>query len=117
MAFWHSLFGSSRHSTLNTPQPKSTSPIADGKFRFAFFWTMTKFALLLGIPLALLFIYGQPALRIKYLWNGNARAPVYSQCDYLTLLDGWKIVHPYLAVNNCPLIAFFPFELSHLIGE
>ncbi|MBL4761026.1 MAG: hypothetical protein JKY80_09340 [Mariprofundaceae bacterium] len=72
MAFWHSFFGSSRHSNLNTPQPKSTTPMADAKFRLIPFWALTKFGLLFGTPLVLLFIYGQPALLINYSWNGNA---------------------------------------------
>ena len=91
--------------------------MADAKFRLIPFWALTKFGLLFGTPLVLLFIYGQPALLINYSWNGNARASVYSRCEYLTMLDGWRVVRPSAGINNCPLIAFFPFEFSHLIGE
>lgn len=117
MTFWPSFFESSRHSSPNKRQSKSTTPIADDQFRLMYFGALIKLVLILGIPLALLFIYGQPSLRIKYTWNGNSHAPVYSQCDYLTLLNGWRDVRPYPAINNCPLIAFFPFKISHLIGE
>jgi len=68
------------------------------------------------IPLTLLSIYGQPALRIQYVWNGNPSAPVYSKCGYYTAFDGWKTVRPLPAVNNCPLVAFFPFDIAKLIG-
>ncbi len=117
MAFWHSLFGRARHSSVKAHQPHSTTPIADAKLRLLSFGGLARFVFVLGVPLALLLIYGQPALRIKYHWNGNIHAPVYSQCEYLTLLDGWRDVRPQFGVNNCPLIGFFPFEFSMITGD
>jgi len=118
MSLWRSLFGlspSSSNHIGNTGHPKSTTPIADRKFGLLPWGSLIRFGLIFGVPLALLFIYGQPALRIQYQWSGNRAHPIYHQCDYLTLFNGWRDVHPRF--GYCPLVTTFPFELSHLIGE
>jgi len=115
MAFWHSFFGSARHSDPNARRSTSTTPMADGKYRYALMGAILKLGLMVAIPLGALHYYGQPALRIQYEWNGNRNYPVYYQCDYLTLLNGWRDVHPRF--GYCPMVTTFPFELSHLTGE
>lgn len=94
----------------------STAPHAARKLKKNPLWPLFKLGLVIVVPLALLSIYGQPALRVQYTWNGHTAAPVYSRCDYYTAFDGWKIVHPAPGINNCPLIAFFPFHIEKLLG-
>lgn len=46
-------------------------------------------------------VWGTPHLRIRYVWNGNDRAPVYFSCEY------WGI-DPFSVRNalggDCPIV-------------
>lgn len=115
MALWHSFFGRSKYSDPNERRSSSTTPIADGKYKYSLSSTLLKLGLMVTIPIGLLHFYGQPALRIQYEWSGSRTHPIHHQCDYLTLFDGWRDVRP--RYGYCPLITSFPFELHHLTGE
>lgn len=94
--------------------PKSTTPNADYKLWMPLWMPVAKIGAVIGVPLILLSLYGQPALRMQYTWNGNERFQVYFKCDYLTLLDGWKRIENDNG-TYCPLIEFFPVDLSKLL--
>ena len=99
------------------PVRKQSVPVPDQIPGPSFRWTLAKFIALPLIPVLLLVWFGSPALRVTYVWNGNDRAPVYSECLYLNLTSGWQRVHPPYAVNNCPLVAFAPFNITNFFGE
>ncbi len=103
-----------RRSKISAPD--RTTPNLDRKMSGAFAWPIIKLSAVIIIPLALLLIYGQPALRIQYWYHGSRDYPMYTRCQYLTLLDGWRDIRPPFGVNNCPLVGFFPFHFSDLTG-
>ncbi|NRA88455.1 MAG: hypothetical protein HRU28_13935 [Rhizobiales bacterium] len=70
------------------------------------------------IPLALLVVFGQPALCISYkYYEGSSKSQRhYTRCDYLTL-TGWKRVEPSYGVNQCPLVTLLPLNIKTLFGD
>lgn len=98
-----------------TPASGSTTPALDRNTKHSFWIGLAKVIAVPMIPLLLLAWFGSPALRMSYRWDGNHQAPVYSHCLYLNLTSGWEYVDPRYGVNNCPLIAFFPFDIINFI--
>lgn len=97
------------------PKRINTTPVLDRQGKYSFAVTLAKTLVVPAVVFGSLLWFGQPALRIQYEWSGSRAHPIYHQCDYLTLLNGWRDVHP--RYGYCPLITSFPFELSHLTGE
>ncbi|EFO34080.1 amino acid transporter [Roseibium sp. TrichSKD4] len=96
------------------PTPQSTTPNADYKLRMPYWLPFAKIGAVIGVPLILLSLCGQPALRMQYTWNGNGLFPVYFKCDYLTLFDGWRHIENR-GGTYCPVIGLFPLDLSKLL--
>lgn len=80
---------------------------------------MGRWPLLLGVfaiaPIVTMWVFGQPALRLEYRWNGNANYPVFSWCRYGTVFNGTFETTPPYALDNCPLIVAAHFHPSQLI--
>lgn len=101
----------------STPARANTTPVLDRSAGQSFWASLAKVIAIPMIPLLLLMWFGSPALRMSYRWNGNEHAPVYSECLYLDLTSGWQEIIPPFGVNNCPLVGFFPFNISNFIGD
>jgi len=99
-----------------TPARANTTPVLDRGSGQSPLLSLAKVLAVPLIPLLLLMWFGSPALRMSYTWNGNKYAPVYSECLYLNLISGWEKIYPSFGVNNCPLVGFFPFDITTLIG-
>ena len=96
---------------------KTTAPMAEHKLRGSPLGTLLKLGLIIGGPLVLLHVYGQPALRFQYTYTGSYQYPIYRHCRYITLLNGWRDVTRGFGVNQCPLIGFFPFNIKQISGD
>lgn len=94
-----------------------TTPNFDRKASRAFWSAATRMTLIFGLPLAALLYYGQPGLRMQYWYHGDRASPIYTRYQYVTLFDGWRDIRPPLGIGMCPIIGFFPFELSDLMGS
>lgn len=97
------------------PKRINTTHVLNRQSKYLFVVTLTKTLAVPTVVFGSLWWFGQPALRIQYEWSGSRSHPIYRQCDYLTLFNGWRDVRP--RYGYCPLITSFPFELHHLTGE
>ncbi|MEC3863452.1 hypothetical protein VK792_19400 [Mesobacterium sp. TK19101] len=80
-------------------------------------WPLLKLGVILAIPIVAMLIYGQPGLRIQYWYRGSYADPFYTKCKYLTLFDGWQMHFPAISGGaGCPIIEFFPFQLTQIFG-
>ena len=114
MSLFNGLGALLRSKQQSTYSSQSTTPNADYKLRMPYWLPLAKIGAVIGIPLILLALYGQPALRMQYTWNGNDYMPIYFKCEYLTLFDGFKRVDAKYG-TDCPLIGFVPLDLSELL--
>lgn len=107
-----SIFGKASAS-----RPPSTTPSADHKLRAPIWWTLAQISTLIATPLVLLHLYGQPALRMQATYlAGHDEYRNYTECHYLTLLDGWRTVIPAPGFNQCPTVTLLPFDLTQLFN-
>ena len=101
--------GASRQKTHNKINPNIKNS----------FWPLVLKTLAVPlIPLALLAVFGQPALRTSYEYyeSSSKSQRQYTRCNYLTL-TGWKRVKPSSGFNQCPLFTLFPINIKILFGE
>lgn len=95
-------------------RPASTTPIYDRSANRSLRTSVIKLGLLVCVPLLLMSLYGQPALRFEYTWHGNESARIHTRCVYLAL-DGWHVIRPPYGVNQCPLVDTLPIDLSSFL--
>ncbi|WP_127599596.1 amino acid transporter [Nitratireductor alexandrii] len=95
-------------------RPASTTPIYDRSANRSLRAGLFKLVLLVGVPLLLLSLYGQPALRFEYTWYGNENARTHTRCVYLAL-DGWHVIRPPYGFNQCPIIKLLPIDLMNFL--
>lgn len=96
--------------------PVRSTPNLDRHARRTVSGGVLRLALLIGVPLAAMLYYGQPGLRMQYWYHGDRAAPIYTRCQYMTILGAWHDIRPPVGIDMCPLIGFFPFQLSDLAG-
>lgn len=75
-----------RMPTNRTPMFKL--PVFDHLRRNPLLQSLLQITAIIAGFLALLLIFGSPALRISYEWNGRENAPVYYVCTYFDLITG-----------------------------
>lgn len=96
-------------------KPVSTTPKFDHATRPEGFGIL-KILILISLPLASMWIWGQPALRIQYSYVpfGTDGDRIYQTCRYVTLFNGTFEISPPPYLNNCPLITLVNFSPSQL---
>lgn len=67
--------------------------------------SLRRIAMLVAAVATALAVFGSPALRISYRWNGNDYNPIYYECTYLSLLSGWERVRFGQYSDQCPIVA------------
>lgn len=88
----------------------TTTPNYDRTTHVSTTGRLARVLILLVVPLLALAIFGQPALRIEYTWQGHRNAPIYTRCVYLGL-DGWHDDRPPFGINQCPLVTLLPLDV------
>ena len=106
------FFGRKTQLRVN-PRHSQTTPVFDRTTKSGFWSGLVKFlSLPVGIGAALLY-FGEPALRVQYIYSGSLSSPTYHDCTYRSLLN-WHEVRPL--DGECPVVVFLPVKFTKLIG-